>query len=85
MQEKDLYCPYISVVAAVSQDKGLEYLETHMGAINSELFVDFVKRIVNLRKKSKVALFICLTAGKVTPEWANRAGFQSHGHRTTQK
>ena len=58
MQEKDLYCPYISVVAAVSQDKGLEYLETHMGAINSELFVDFVKRIVNQRKQSKVALFM---------------------------
>ena len=29
-----------------------------MGAINSELFVDFVKRIVSLRKQKKVAVFM---------------------------
>ena len=43
VQEKDLYCPYISAVAAVSYDKGLELLVTHQGSINSELFVDFVQ------------------------------------------
>ena len=29
VQEKDLYCPYLSAVAAVSYDSGLELVETH--------------------------------------------------------
>ena len=29
VQEKDLYCSYVSAVAAVSYDTGLELVETH--------------------------------------------------------
>ena len=52
------YQPYMTAVAGVSSDRGVDLVQTFSHSLNSELFVSFVERISKIRDHKPFALFM---------------------------
>ena len=52
------YQPYMTAVAGVSSDRGVDLMQTFSHSLNSELFICFVERISKSRDGQPFALFM---------------------------
>ena len=55
---KRTYQPYLTAVAGVSSDRGVDFMQTFSHSLNSELFASFVERISVSRDGKPFALFM---------------------------
>jgi len=53
-----IYMPWVTAIAAVSCEQGLEQYRTYNGAVNSELFADFLNQLSLKHERKPFALFM---------------------------
>ena len=58
MKEADVMSKYVSTIAAISADRGLELIQSHDCPVNGQLFEDFIDRLMLLRGDQKIAIFM---------------------------
>lgn len=56
--EEAVYIGYVSAIAAVSADRGVDLVKTYNSSVNSEIFADFLDKLSKKRERQELALFM---------------------------
>lgn len=57
VDQRDIYTGYRSVIASISEEKGVEFIKIYSTAITSDLFIRYLKQISNKNMNQPLALF----------------------------
>ena len=58
MSQDNVYVGYVCALASISDERGLEHVQTYNSAVNTQLFIEYLRHLSILMKRVPFVIFM---------------------------